>query len=64
MTTFLIDLGSHTVKIGTVDLDESSDDLLSMSQFSTSNVEAQRQLSCNEIPTLMGWPKITNLHHE
>ena len=63
----LIDLGSHTVKIGSVQTEETSDDLFHISRLSASHnasILTNNDISnpcCDEVPTLMGWPKITSL---
>ena len=67
---FVLDLGSHTVKIGVVPTsdDDSSEDLFSMSQFSCSGVDQSSSaisrvpVQCDEIPTLKGWLKLTSLN--
>ena len=63
--TFLVDLGSHTVKIGSVQTaaDRSSEDMFNASLLSDQEEEKTtvEEAKCDEIPNLKGWPKITSL---
>ena len=62
--TFLVDLGSHTVKIGSVQTatEESSEDMFNASLlFEHAPEKTVEEVKCDEIPNLKGWPKITSL---
>ena len=61
--TFLVDLGCHTMKIGTLRSDNAhEDDLFDVSELSTSVVAGpQSKFICDEIPSLMGRQKVTSL---
>ena len=64
---FLLDLGSHTLKIGTlqdsdgVESTGSDENLFHISHMSAMTTNSTK-LQCDEIPTLMGWPKVTSLN--
>lgn len=65
---FLLDLGSHTLKIGTFQENDdtqsngSDESLFHISHMSAVTTRNSAKLECDEIPTLKGWPKITSLN--
>lgn len=67
---FLVDLGSHSLKIGTMQDERSSNDSnelfhvshnLSQSAVDICSASESKHAMCDEIPTLIGRPKITSL---